>query len=514
MMRAILRFDYRILLIAIIFISLILPVNAQELEDIPCFSRYNFGSIEFDDVDTILGDFEGGASVPLIATITNTNPYPVVDGHIRAQVFYLDGEDKMIDEFYIAENIAINPNETMTFEKYYLVPENQIEGQYQVDLFFITSKIFNLAGVSFIRGLPGGTATFNVVGGNEIFYFDNDKITVNGEPKSLREYSSVIQSNTPVEVTVPLINKGPAKDIEVSYKLYSWDDMREIDLVTEQSKTETVSLGAQQTETLKYTFDGLAPDAYLIRLEATSGDKKSILKIRIPIRGKKVKFNYAALSEFPIKSGSEIEAFLCAENSPSADFFVKSDLSLKVVDLEGNIIHESTKNNVDVPPSIGGYSTSFTSIMRYNDVDLIIEAKDETGYVEKITIPYRYSDLVRPKFFIKTKATSTYVTLNVEAQDDEFNPVKTTAHLIIKNKETGKILKLFEDVEIDGGFEKIIRLDPGEYTVRVTRNLDNKGTQQDFIIPSKGPLLNYLNVGLILLAIIVLYLVIKALRKK
>jgi len=90
-----------------------------------------------------------------------------------------------------------------------------------------------------------------------------------------------------ITIKTRLLNPGK-KDVSVTYELYKWDDL---DAKLDQySQYKTVS----DTEDLTYQLPSLPVGVYSARITASSGDMKSILKVRFYLKGALGRFIWPA----------------------------------------------------------------------------------------------------------------------------------------------------------------------------------------------------------------------------
>jgi hypothetical protein len=378
----------------------LLPFVTAELQPVDCFDYYDFGAVDI-NVQPERFAYSPGDSVYFTGTATNNNPHPITEGKVRVQILYQEGPsvEYMLHEFFAAEGMYLGPGEAGEFGGYWEIPENAKAGRYIIEVYFTVDE-FNLAGVSFLRGLPGDLSSFEVEGGTDLVYIDIQNIKVNEEAVVLREYQPVQQEGL-IKVEVPLKNIGAATEAEVTYKLYAWDDLREDFLV--DTRTETVSLGADGESLLTYE-KSLNTGAYLLRIKAEAKNN-AILKLRIPVGGERVKLNYLGVDKFPIKKGDQVKVFLCASNSADYENSVSSYLSVALEDDKGAIFSDLT--SADVTPNIDGFLTTFMAERDIYSMKLTAVASDEEGNEEEVELAYDRSEEAPKLRSVKPKPSVT-----------------------------------------------------------------------------------------------------------
>ncbi len=368
------------ILFALLALLLITHVSSAEIMPTACEDWYVFGSVEM-SVWPQKFDYLPGEMVAFTGTLENTNPFPLTEGRIRMQVFYQErpNVDYMLDEFFISKNIYLKPGESREFGGFWDIPDNAKAGKYLIEAYYVIDE-FNMAGVSFLRGLMGATTTIAVHGGTDLVYMNVSDILVNGEDASLREQQLIHEADAPINVTVPLVNEGPKTTATVSYMLYSWDDLREDSLQSQE--TQTVDLGADSSRKLEFETDGLPPGAYLLKIAIETDKNDNILKLRLPVEGKRVKMNFLGVDNFPIKVGDDVMVFLCASNSASYLNSTVTDVSVALLDEAGNTIFTDSLEASDVTSQPLGYVTSFKADKDYNHLVVSSLLMDESGTEE------------------------------------------------------------------------------------------------------------------------------------
>jgi len=359
-------------------------------EKVPVEKWYKFGSVSV-GVHTDKVDYIPGKSVYYDGYVMNNNTFPITEGRVRLQIFYHvnNTAEYMVDEFFVAENLYLKPGETKTFGGFWDVPITAKSGEYQFEVYYVIDQ-FNMAGVSFLRGFAGDITKFNVVSGSDLLYLDTQNITVNGRNIDLHLYQPDIGPNDSISVLVPLVNEGFETASKISYKLYKWDDTRKDFLVSEQDNYMVVPENSRTM--LNFVSEPLDSSAYLLKIEAEGGKNNNILKLRLPVRGKKVKTNFLGIDKFPIKRGDTINVFTAL--SSSADYFtnITAEIKLSIQDEGGNIVFNDSISGEEISWQIVGYETTFKADKKYNKLTLISEITDDAGNVDFVDLVYEAED--------------------------------------------------------------------------------------------------------------------------
>jgi len=364
----------------------VISLSSAELQPIDCFDYYEMGSVDIalnlDKIKYLPSDmmlFEG--------IVKNSNLYPVTEGSIRVQILYQErlGVEYMLDEFFVGEDIYLEPGESKEFGGVWDVPGNAKAGRYLIEAYYIIDE-FNLAGVSFLRGMAGEVTSFKVEGGTDLVYMDVERIRVNEEDVGLRETQPLQLPREPITVTVPLVNEGPAVTAKVTYRLYNWDDLTGTSLVAE--KSEEIGIPQDSHTTLAYYKSELPTGSYLLKITVETDKNDNLLKLRIPLAGRRAKLNFLGLDTFPIRKGDEVKIFVCASNSADYDLPLFADIAVTLVDEEGNEIFADSIKNENVTPLLVGYVTSFKADKDYYMAKLTSDIIDEVGNAEFAELVY------------------------------------------------------------------------------------------------------------------------------
>ncbi len=494
----------RIAIVLVVFS--LLSLSSAELAPVPCEDWYDFGSLEFEAVSLDYPLYYPGETVEIWTAVTNTNPYPIVEGSIRAHVIYVDGEEEYIlDEFYLADDINLLPGEKAEFRGERELPENLKSGDYSVAVYFITSDNFNLAGVSFLREIYGRMTSFKVAGGGDLLHFDTAQLKINGEPQSLHEPSKLYNEGTAITVDIPLKNEGEATEAAVRYDLYAWDDLREEDLI--ETKEENLQLASGESKDLRYVLPATTPQGtYSLVITADSGKNNAIVKIRLPIMGRMIKTNFAGIDSFPLQAGKPVKLFMCVSNAaqkgidvvtndelgsedvePTPSGLIKdADLRLSV-EADGKMIFSDSLEGASLGGLIEGYETEFTPEDEYKLITLVAEAEDEAGNSERFEIVYDYDKLYKDvDLSMETSVNDQSVDVSLTLEK-EGKPAPGRVNVYVKD-EDGAVINLESDIEVWGDYETSFELSPGEYLIRAMELTTWASAEEEVLVEAYSPI--------------------------
>jgi|GEM_PF-2057570 len=381
-----------------------------EATGVNCFDYYTFGSIVFDYPHAEKLSYKPGETASIVTNIINSNNYAVVQGNVIAQIYYTNAAsgneqgDYLLAESLAFDGLSLGPKQSYELAVEWPIPENAPKGEYYVALFFQELHSYNLAGLPFLPNVYGGYAAFNVESStvNQPFYLDRNAVVLNNERQLLRHFSKNFEQNQTVSYEVPIVNTGTAqKDIAVKYELYAWDQSSEQNLLSNYTKTETISVPAKSSKKASVSFGNLSPGAYELKITAKTDTWQNILLLRFTVKGAKGRFIHSGLTAFPLVKGDPFEMFACFSNT--TDWYTNFDgkVLLELKDAKGNILATHSYEGT-ITPKIMAIKKELTAAESYDELYLTAKITDLKGTVhQEITKVYRLSDF-RDTNFIKS----------------------------------------------------------------------------------------------------------------
>lgn len=493
--------------LAVLLPMLLLPLAPAELMPVPCSDWYTYGSVDFPGLITDRLDYSPGEEIRITSEVHNLNPIPLV-GDVRAKVvrYTDDGNDYVLDEFFMAEDVALAPNGTQGLRGSWEIPAGLESGDYKIALFFITADSFNMGGVSFLNRVYGGITTFQISGGSELLYLGTGEMSINGEPHPLNEpIGSAFEQGEAITVEMPVRNVGSPTQAELSYELYEWDDLKEGDLL--ESSQETVQLDADGSADLAYTTPADLPaGAYLLKIIAR-GKNDATAKVRLPVGGKSIKLNFAGIESFPVEEGEPVKLFLCASNvaENTIEFSIDEeaplqgasiqDATLRVaLEADGQTVFQDSVSGAAVTAAFVGYETTFTPDRDYQDLTLKVTAGEGSGSSDEAVIAYDFESFIdEMSVDVGTQVVDDKVTVTVRLA-----PVKGEVELYLVDQSGQAVVDstLTVDGEVSGtyilpnGAYEVVAVEPStgarateEFTVSYTPPPPPKEKEADYTLP-------------------------------
>lgn len=381
-----------------------------EATGVNCFDYYHFGSVVFTYPHAEKVSYAPGETASIITTIMNENDYAIVQGNVIAHVYYSNTAsgneqgDYLLDEFTAFDGLALGPGQSYELAVEWKIPENAPKGEYYVALFFQELHSFNLAGLPFLPNVYGGYAAFNVesTATKQQFYLDRNAVLLNNEPQLLRHFSKNFEQGQTISYEVPIVNTtAQQQNVSLKYELYAWDQSTETNLLSQYTKSETISVPANSSKKASISFSNLEPGAYELKIKASTESWQNILLLRFTVKGAKGRFVHIGLTAFPIVKGDSFAMFACFSNTTDwfSDFSGKVTLELK--DSKGNVLATESYEG-KITPKIMAIKKDIVADASYDELYLTAKISDSKGALhQEITKAYRLSDF-RDKDFINS----------------------------------------------------------------------------------------------------------------
>jgi len=379
-----------------LFFLLLANAVFAAVEDAPCNESYVFDGLKYTEFYPEKISYSQNDTVRFTYRMANEFGSPLVAGDVKVLVMYRGPynvdrteDDDIIDDYVAQKDVSIAEGDTYTGTFEWKIPEKAKPGVYAVNLYFPVKNKFNIAGLTFYTAVPGKTTTFGVTGDSyEQILLDKNATTFNGRSYMFRAPIPMADPDSQITIKTRLLNPGK-KDVSVTYELYKWDDL---DAKLDQySQYKTVS----DTEDLTYQLPSLPVGVYSARITASSGDMKSILKVRFYLKGALGRFIWAGLGDFPLMEGDKSSIGFCLSNSAvdPGDLSVRFNVSgtVTLLDESGNKLLEE-KYTAPLTADITGKKISYTAGKNLTKATLKADMYDDRGnLMDAVEIPYDYT---------------------------------------------------------------------------------------------------------------------------
>lgn len=393
-----------ILALILITLSITPTVHAQSLPEseppmpdgtVECFDYYTFHSVAmqlFNPAQTALP----GIPVTFDVSLTNENPYPLIDGALYVKIFRERADEAdtivngshIIDSFYALEGIVLDAAQTKNQSFTWTPPAGIPGGKYYAAGYFVTAERFNMSGLSFTDDVVGVTGDFELVSDAAPFYFDKDQVLVNGEPHRFIAAASQWPGRDRITVSVPIRNDSTEDRIaQVTWDVFSWDTLREEQLVTTEETAELVPAGGEVV--IEYVLEDVDESVYLVRPSLIyQNEVISQQHIRFAREGvKKPRINFPGVLAYPLTVGAENTLFSCFHNAGTDSVVNDTSLVLKLTDENGATIHTYAYEG-DTTGAMMAVADTFTPDRDYGTFTLTTTLSHDGAVVEEVAITY------------------------------------------------------------------------------------------------------------------------------
>lgn len=402
---------------------------------VSCFDYYKFGSVQVDIIPT-LNQTIPGVNLTFAGKITNDNTYPVVDGQVYVKIFYtgkngdafIPGQGyPLVDQFALPDTFAISAKGTKETSFSWKVPMNARDGEYMSAFFFQTAKRYNLLGLSFTDDVTGNQAPFSITSKNvQSISLDKSGVTLNNRPHIFTAFLPHFTKDEVIKTTIKITNSTNIEStVPVTWKLYSWDALREENL--KDTKTEIITLKPNETKELSYEAQPNNISVSYLVVESNDQGSKSILDIRWVRDGvEETRINFPSITKYPLTEGESNTLFSCI-HSTNEPLVKDNVLTLTLTDFQGEVLY-SYKYQGDITGSMMGVKSDFIPTETLSNFTLTATLERGGKMIEEVTQSYSCSDL-NPEFCPDTTDQSGL--FDMESNSDAIGKVLLVVSLIV-----------------------------------------------------------------------------------
>ncbi|MDZ7612077.1 MAG: hypothetical protein U5L10_04905 [Candidatus Moranbacteria bacterium] len=375
--------------------------GARMLEKTDCFNYYKFGSVDVETTASVKSTVSG-SPVNFQTTVTNNNPYPVVDGKIYAKVFRKQDRESdirrnghfVVDQFVVQDDLNLNANESRDLSFKWDVPSYAVSGQYQIAMFFVSADRFNLLGLTFTDDVVGNTANFQVSGEVEKnAEFEKNSVVLNdADYNFINQYIPILEKDKPAVVEAPLRNTtGESQVIKVNWEVYAWDGMAEENSIKKVEEKVTVPAGGRKVVDLE--IQDTEEPVYLVVAEAQYKDSPSFLNIRFGREGlNEPRINFAGIENYPLKKEGNNKIFACVHGTGLDEKIDGNELRLALTDEEGNEIQNYNYKG-EITGAVMGLEADLDSSVDSDKFQLKASLFHKGKKVDETSLRYDCADL-------------------------------------------------------------------------------------------------------------------------
>src|SRR5574343_1938021 len=359
-----------------------------------CFDNYSFGSVHanlFISNSSVIA----GSTLHIDGNIVNDNNYPIVDGILYIKIFKQRGNindangPDVIDQFIAVENINIARNQSVPISFDWKVPLYIRGGEYTIGTYFITSKKFNLSGLSFTDDVVGNMFDIKVLDGSKrSVFFDKAQVEINNTPYLFAAYPPRIDAKENAKIKAKILNEtNEDQNIFVTWRLYKWDSMDSDNFINQS--TESYKVKANSMLSIEKIVDDKNYPVYYLVGELKYKDTKSIISIRFVRTGiDRVRLYFLYVFDFPIENDKTFTVFSCAHNSGTSPIVPKNKLMIKVLDNNNSTVLNEYTYEGDITGDMMAVKKNMKSIKRLEDFYLSAELWQDGKMVDQASVHY------------------------------------------------------------------------------------------------------------------------------
>jgi hypothetical protein len=389
------------------------PLSVQMPQETPqpeglssCFDHYHFSSI-YTSLSSSLSKVSSGVPITFSGTITNTNAYEVrnVDVYAkvlqaRSQIHDVNGPD-VIAWVPVASGIYLKAGESKPLSYAWQVPSDLPSGEYTFVTYVVIDNRFNMSGLSFTDDVIGNSVSFTVIGQSTgSVRFDKSTVKVGAKEFRFAAAPPSVPQKTSQEVLTANISNTSAIPYHgtITWKLYSWDGLRQEELLN--TNLQAVSVSPQASTTISYTAP-LTKEAsvYFVTGEFTTpGGATSYINVRFTKRGINIpRFNFVGADNGTI--------FACVHSMGTGDAANgKIEISVRSTDLIGHMlswigldtIASSTYSGI-IPGSIYALGTPLKT--HATTFEITAKLYQNNTLLDTVEIPYGSDDFFYDRAF-------------------------------------------------------------------------------------------------------------------
>jgi hypothetical protein len=394
-------------------------IKSGEITD--CFDTYKFG-VEGISITagTDINEYKASDLVEISGNIVNNNPYPIVDITVRARVLRAHPNPVIkralyttVDEFVVLEDMTLNPNQEYPLQYYYNISNNAPTGDYIIQYYVYNQNRFNLNGLSFTEDITANVTEFSVEGKAEHIYLDKTNITVDGQINDTRAFITNHEKGKDIPIRLPLINPtGESQEMEISYKLYKWDEILESNFIEE--KIQQLTIGANSKIDLEYLVKNNDYPVYYVVITAIPAGqrdtdlnkKKTMAHIRYSVEDtNRPRVNWVGLDKNPFEGG-DVQLLTCVHNT----VFQTDEGPVKVQsiarDEKGRELSKIEYEGI-MPSAISGIKNKLNTDKKFNLVSIetnLYNASNEL--IDNIITEYKCDEISPELCLVESKSTN------------------------------------------------------------------------------------------------------------
>lgn len=314
---------------------------------VDCFTYYHKDSVQV-SLTPATTTVATGTVLTISGTITNQNPYPIVNGALYIKIMRLGTKTPgskvpigfdVVDQYVVRDGITLPARESVPVSFTWPVPQSALSGEYRIVPYITLAQKYPISDIPFVDEMMGTTTRFVVQSRQTTgVSFVRDSIKLNNKPFiSATSTVHISPTSTPL-VSVAVMNTTKEKaPVSITWRLYARNVFKQENLITERISTSTVA--AKKRITVSYKVEDTTYSEYTLVGEVQWKDSKSYLTMRV-VRDRfdQPQADFLSIDMFPLVQGQAATMFSCIHNA-NKNILSDGRLELVLSDREGNPIH-------------------------------------------------------------------------------------------------------------------------------------------------------------------------------
>lgn len=325
-------------IIALIALPSLIFAQETPVEEFSCFDYISSNTVTVDissEIDTVVS----GTAVDFSGMLINNSGLFFNDSILYAKVFRDDNErDVIVDQFVVQKDLAFFPNEVKNISHQWSIPANALSGEYYIGYYFVANERFYVSGTPNTEDEFASTVGFSIAGeegADQPVYIDYDSTKINGVAYDMYAPKTEIDTNTPVTISVTLVNSTDVERvIPLQWTQFGNDAVGEND--ANNTKTQLAVLKPREQQVVTYVVKPQREQAVYVSVVVQDIGAKNIQNISFNQAG----VHDVSLAFQGIKTIDDDEAIMFACVQTSSEAGDTGQVALELQNELGDIVHE------------------------------------------------------------------------------------------------------------------------------------------------------------------------------
>ncbi|VVC03097.1 Uncharacterised protein [Candidatus Burarchaeum australiense] len=476
------------------FVCLLVLASISFAQCLESFNAVNAGEFTLS-----AGTYRAGDTLSGSILITNSFNYSLSASTLVIKVVRdtnVSFGGDVVGEFIAAQNFSLAPmaSDRVTITR--RLPAGMAPGKYWLTA-YVHSGTFDTGGASFMDGMYIGTTSFVVTNDYPDYVLINrSTILLSGQQYAPTDVSSQVEQaqGANVSVSFNLTNVGEAGTVSVTYRLYLWDKYKTLELerllatgvipadsaLAQRLKNASVVAGITSIDVSANSSTGvsipigvLPSDAYLLEIEARKKESRSLLDVRIPVKGPMGAIRFAAVSPYALEQSKPARVLACLSSITemqdlSEDTTPQMQADLQIALYSGNSTTGtplySDSRILPLSPEVSPATFDFLPTANASELTLLLYlyTPDGTTLMDASEVHYAITSSERPPIFkLQSAEAGGMIKYTLSLTDSAGGPL--VGNVVIFVMDTGRKTVNSLSTAITGKFEGTFAAPPGGY---------------------------------------------------